>query len=231
MTVMRVAVVNGAVLTYDTEDVQDIHIETPRDVHDLPGEPGTPIHRELGQEHLTLRIDFKDGTGSRWIDQAYAVLPDLRATGDTLTAALTAEGVPPELASRVWNRFFFAAPDGPDAVYRFDHEPVDCPERVEVTKMRDREPQWMDGRACTEAARVETPLSDALAQGQPDKFARAVADAALRLGVPAELLPPSGRGSVSCPDCEPFGFGGRSLQSACGTCQGRGYVQKAADDD
>lgn len=231
MTLMRVAVANGTVLTYDTDDVENIEFSTPNDLIDVTKPEDTSIHRKLGQAHLTLTVDFKPGKRALWVDQAEAMLPDLRIGADMLTAALDAEGVPAEVASRVWNRFFFAAPDGPDAVYRFDHDPAECPERVEVTKMRDREPQWMDGRACTEAARVETPLSDALAQGQPEKFARAVADAALRLGVPAELLPPSGRGSVSCPDCEPFGFGGRSLQSACGTCQGRGYVQKAADDD
>lgn len=162
MTVMRVAVHGGQVLTYDTDDVQDITFSTPNDVHEIGVTEKGYALRELGQSHLTLRAHFKPGKRAVWVDQAEAMLPDLRMGGDMLKAALDMEGIPPALASRVWNRFFFAAPDGPDAAYRFDHEPADCPGRVEMTRMADPEPQWTHGKTCTEAARLKTPLADEL---------------------------------------------------------------------
>lgn len=152
VTTMRLLTMNGVVLTYDTDDVEDMTISTPSDVIDIT-QPGDKFHRrKLGQAHLDLHIDFKPGTKPLWIDQAAAFLPDLRVGNEILRAALDAEEVPAELASRIWNRFFFGAPDGPEAVYRFDHDSADCPERVEVTRMRDSEPQWMHGKTCTEAA-------------------------------------------------------------------------------
>ncbi len=166
MTIMRVAAINGVVLTYDTDDVEDVRISTPNDVHDVGVTPSGYVRRELGQAHLHLHVDFKPGKRPLWVDQATAALPDLRMGGEILTAALNAEGVPPELASRIWNRFFFAAPDGLDAAYRFDHDPADCPSRVETTRMRDAEPQWMHGRACSDASRIDAAPSRQ--EGSPD---------------------------------------------------------------
>lgn len=73
MTVMRIATANGAVLTYDTDDVADLRIETPADVTSEPrtDENGTGyMHHELtGNYHLVLRIDFKHGKRAVWIDE------------------------------------------------------------------------------------------------------------------------------------------------------------------
>lgn len=165
MTLMRVAAANGAVLTYDTDDVENIEISTPGDIRDATP-PFTNSREFTGDYHLHLHIDFKHGKKALWIDQATAVLPDLRMGGEILEAALDAEGIPAEVASRIWNRFFFGAPDGIDAVYRFDHDPADCPGRVETTRMRDVEQQWMHGKSCSDAARVETAPSRQ--EGSPD---------------------------------------------------------------
>jgi len=110
MTLMRVAAHDGHVLTYDTADAENVHIETPRDVHETGVTERGAVLRELGQEHLVLRIDFKEGKGSRWVDQATAALPDLRVGGELLRAALDAEGIPADVASRIWNRFFYGRP-------------------------------------------------------------------------------------------------------------------------
>lgn len=69
VTLMRVAAHDGYVLTYDTDDVEDLRIETPNDIHEVGvTENGYPL-RELGQAHLVLRIDFKDGKRAVWIDE------------------------------------------------------------------------------------------------------------------------------------------------------------------
>ena len=116
MTIMRVTAAHGHVLTYDTDDVENIEISTPADIRELPGDPGTWVKRELtGDHHLHLHIDFKHGKKAVWVDQADAMLPDLRMGGEILRAALAYEHIPAEVASRVWNRFFFGHPDGLNA--------------------------------------------------------------------------------------------------------------------
>lgn len=115
MTQMRVATVEGMVLTYDTNDVEAVHIETPHDVRDVGATPKGYVKRELGQAHLVVRVDFEPGKRPLWVNQADAALPDLRSAGRFLTAALAAEGIDPELASRIYNRFFFGDPRGVNA--------------------------------------------------------------------------------------------------------------------
>lgn len=112
MTLMRVASTMGAVLTYDTDDVENIEIDTPKDVIDVTPPGATSYTRELGQAHLVLRVDFKEGKQAVWVDRAEAMFPDVRAGSAMLTAALEAEEVPDELASRIYNRFFFGDPEG-----------------------------------------------------------------------------------------------------------------------
>lgn len=124
MTLMRVAAHDGYVLTYDTDDAAEVHIGTPADVHEVGvTENGYPL-RELGQAHLELRVDFKPDKRAEWISRADAALPDLRSSARFLTAALDAEDVPAELASRIYNRFFYGDPEGlagkPRAVERDD---------------------------------------------------------------------------------------------------------------
>ena len=67
MTVMRVATINGMVLTYDTDDVEDVRISTPNDVHDVVVTPSGYVRRKLGQAHLHLRVDFKRGKRPLWV--------------------------------------------------------------------------------------------------------------------------------------------------------------------
>lgn len=69
MTVMRVATVNGATLTYDTDDVENLRIEAPRDVIDITKPEDTSYHRKLGDAHLHLHIDFKPGKKPLWITE------------------------------------------------------------------------------------------------------------------------------------------------------------------
>jgi hypothetical protein len=114
MTLMRVAAHDGMVLTYDTDDTETVHIEAPNDVHEVGHTESGAVLRELGQAHLRLRVDFKPGKRPLWVDQATAALPDLRAGGELLRAALQAEGIPAETASRIWNRFFYGQPWGLD---------------------------------------------------------------------------------------------------------------------
>lgn len=68
VTIMRVATtVIGATLAYDTDDVENITISTPRDVIDIT-KPEDKFHsRKLGQAHLDLHIDFRPGTKPFWI--------------------------------------------------------------------------------------------------------------------------------------------------------------------
>lgn len=111
VTIMRILPMNGAVLTYDTDDVDDITISTPNDIHEIGVTEKGYALRELGQAHLDLHIDFKPGKKPLWIDAVEVLLPDVHAQSGALTAALEAEGVPEELASRIHHRFFFGDPD------------------------------------------------------------------------------------------------------------------------
>jgi hypothetical protein len=131
MTLMRAATANGAVLTYDTDDVETLHIEQPHDVHDTTQPEDTAVHRELGQAHLVLRIDFKPGTDAQWVDKATAALADMRPLGDFLIAALDAEEIHPALASRIYNRFFYGNPTGPGAPNEREQLVHDDPELAE----------------------------------------------------------------------------------------------------
>lgn len=66
---MRVLTVNGSILTYDTDDVEDMTISTPSDVIDIT-EPDDKFHRrKLGQAHLDLHIDFKPGKRPLWLKE------------------------------------------------------------------------------------------------------------------------------------------------------------------
>lgn len=70
MTVMAVARHNGMVLTYDTNDVEDVAFSTPSDVRELPPQPGDEgVRRELGQAHLHLSVHFKPGKRARWMSE------------------------------------------------------------------------------------------------------------------------------------------------------------------
>ena len=128
MTVVRAAYDGGCFLTYDSDDVEHIAIDMPGEHIDHVASAARLPVRRTGQPYLTLRVQFKDGArGAAWVPQADAVLPDLRSSGEFLRAALDAEGVPAELASRIWNRFFFGEPQGlagrgfsPDAQARIE---------------------------------------------------------------------------------------------------------------
>lgn len=68
-----IAIHEGLALTYDTDDVEKREISTSSDIRELPGEPGTAIHRELtGYSHLHLSIDFKHGKKPTWMPLAEA---------------------------------------------------------------------------------------------------------------------------------------------------------------
>lgn len=67
MTLMRAAERSGLTLVYDTDDVEQISVSTPYDVHDLPPVGDGNVRRKLGQAHLTLRIDFKPGKRAMWV--------------------------------------------------------------------------------------------------------------------------------------------------------------------
>jgi hypothetical protein len=64
---MRVAVRNGYVLTYDTDDVEDLTFAVPIDVIDLTQPEDLYFTRGPGRVHLDLHIDFKDGKRPIWI--------------------------------------------------------------------------------------------------------------------------------------------------------------------
>lgn len=60
----------GAVLTYDSDDVESYEISTPNDVRELPAQPGDKgVRRELGQAHLNLTVHFKPGKRARWVNE------------------------------------------------------------------------------------------------------------------------------------------------------------------
>lgn len=67
MTRMSVATHGNFALVYDTDDVEDCSFATPHDVHDLPPTATGAARHELGQAHLTLRIDFKPGKRAMWV--------------------------------------------------------------------------------------------------------------------------------------------------------------------
>lgn len=67
MTLMKVTQHAGLTLVYDTDDVEDYAVSMPHDVHDLPPTATGWARRELGQAHLTLRIDFKPGKRALWV--------------------------------------------------------------------------------------------------------------------------------------------------------------------
>ena len=61
MIPMRVAAINGFVLTYDVNDVEDVKISTPNDAIETTQPDDTARHWKLGKSHLYLHIDFKEG--------------------------------------------------------------------------------------------------------------------------------------------------------------------------
>jgi hypothetical protein len=57
---------DGVSLYYDTDDVADFGVSTPRDVIDQTEPNSVSISRRLGDAHLQLNITFKPGTGPTW---------------------------------------------------------------------------------------------------------------------------------------------------------------------
>lgn len=109
---MRVAAANGQVLTYDTDDVEDVKLSTPHDVIDITEPEDTAHHRKLGQAHLHVTVDFKPGKKPLWIGEHEEAKRQLASAGEILTRVLNEEGIPADLASRIWNRYFFGNPAG-----------------------------------------------------------------------------------------------------------------------
>ena len=107
MTLMRVAAARGRVLTYDTDDAENVKIETPNVVVDVT---------KPGQAHLVLTVDFKDGKRPLWLtpDEAETArkIAEGRKTTQLLEQALREELVPPHIVQRIMNRFMFGHPDG-----------------------------------------------------------------------------------------------------------------------
>lgn len=156
---MRVATVEGMVLTYDTNDVEAVHVETPHDVRDVGATPKGYVKRELGQAHLVLRVDFLPGKRPVWVAQADAALPDLRGAGRFLTAALAAEGIDPELASRIYNRFFFGDPRGVNAPPLTPEEvdELEAQQRMEILDAFEIPPELRDAWGAIELPAGQTP--------------------------------------------------------------------------
>lgn len=116
MTQMRVMTSNGVTLTYDTEDVEDIEVSVPSEARELPGSDGV-MRRELtGYTQLHLHVEFKHGKRPLWVKNTELdgdrVRRELSRAGDILNAALHAEDVPAELASRILDQFLFGNPAG-----------------------------------------------------------------------------------------------------------------------
>jgi hypothetical protein len=167
MIPMRVAAINGLVLTYDVDDVEDVKISTPNDAIETTQPDDTARHWKLGKSHLDLHIDFKEGTRARWVDQATAALPDLRRGGETLRAALDAEGIPADVASRIWNRFFYGQPWGLDM-------PPMTPEQADAWKEQELAAQTSpDGQSPVEqfAAAMDSVMLASARRHFGDKMA------------------------------------------------------------
>lgn len=68
---------NGQALVYDTDDVENLKIETPADYTSGPSPDGRSTHHELtGFYHLHLHIDFKQHKQALWmpLDEALSVV-------------------------------------------------------------------------------------------------------------------------------------------------------------
>jgi hypothetical protein len=92
VTLMRALTHKGMTLVYDTDDVENVEVATPRDVIDITRAEDVAARLQLGQAHLELRIDFKPGKQAMWV-KGDAVEPEgvtipreqLGNVGDILT--------------------------------------------------------------------------------------------------------------------------------------------------
>jgi hypothetical protein len=119
MTVMRILAHGGRFLTYDTDDVENINVQTPNDKIDVTKDGDKFARYRLGRAHLDLHIDFKEGKRPLWLMPDEAETAEKLAEGRKMTAlleeALREELVPAHIVWRIVNRFVHGNPDGPTA--------------------------------------------------------------------------------------------------------------------
>jgi hypothetical protein len=119
MTVMRILAHGGRFLTYDTDDVENIQLQTPLDAIDITKDGDRFARYKPGRAHLDLHIDFKEGKRPLWLTPDKAESAQKIAEGRKVTTlleeALREELVPAHIVWRIVNRFVHGNPDGPTA--------------------------------------------------------------------------------------------------------------------